>query len=172
MGRRLAQAGRSAGPSDLFDRAYRQWADRYSTYVHRWFDSGGGGTWHPLADSTIRQRRSAEKNRRLKRRRKPGTAKTTTRGGATRATVKILKDTGILRAGLSIGAPGNLTRRLVDGVEFGFDQSRHLGGKLTMAKLAEIHDGGGPNLPARPILIDPDRRLIERMIDDVLRAFR
>lgn len=165
-------AGLHNQASDLFDKTYRRWAARYSTFVRRWYAAEGNGTWASLAPATIAQRRSGK--RRKKKRHKPGTAKTTTRGGATARTVTILRDTGVLYNALSIRGPGNKTVRIANGIVFGFhDRVPHPSGTgMSIAKLAKLHDGGGPNLPARPILIDPSPKLLHQMEKDVGRFFR
>ncbi len=157
-----------------FKAMFRQWAARYSSKVRRRFSAGGGPdvTWAPLKPSTVASRRGPESSRRAKRgRRDLRSAKTTTRGGA--GTVTILVDTATLRNASSIGAPGNLTRPIRDGVRYGFKGSRHSGG-ITLATLAEAHQNGVPknNLPARPILFDPNvyPDLVRGMVLDLRRA--
>lgn len=155
------QGGR--GP---FDRMYRQWAAVYATRIRRRFADEGEGQWPPLAPATIAGRRSGEKNRRAKKgRRDPKSAKTTTRGGASAASVTILRDTSSLFGALTIGAQGNLTRRIRNGIRYGFGGAQHTG-KMTFRRLAEVHQRGEGRVPRREILMDP------RLYPEVIRRFK
>ena len=168
--RRRFEAGMrtNAGPiHEMFTR----WGKRYLTFVRRRFVRMSRGGWKGLAKSTLKGRRGPEATRRRKTRRRVGTAKTTTRGGAGR--VAILRDTGTLLAGLTFGKPGNLLRRLPKAVRVGFGgPSRHPGGKATIADIAGFHNTGEGDLPKREIIVPPDQRTVEGMRRDVIAAAR
>lgn len=134
---------------------FTQWGARYLGFIRRRFvrHSRGGGDWKPLAESTKRARRGPK--RRLKKGRKKG-AKTTTRGSGRK--FAILRDTSTLFGALTIGAPGNLFEPIDDGIRVGFGgPSRHSGGKATIRDIAIAHDEGTKTVPARPILVEPDK---------------
>lgn len=131
----------------------KQWAALYRSFSQRRFArfSRGGGDWPPLALSTQRQRRGAR------------------RGRAGSRVFAILRDTGILFAGLDPKVsirPGQLERRRRLSVQVGYGGSAlHSGAKITIARLAEIHDRGLGRVPVRQIIVVPDvitRRRMER----------
>lgn len=144
---------RSRTGRDPWDTMYRQWSFRYSGFVRRRFNqlsrAGGGGGWAPYAKSTRRRRGRKDK-------------------------ASMLRDTSTMFGGLTVGAKGNITKRIKNGVRFGFGgNDRHPEGKLTIARLANIHHGGSRrrNIPARPIIVGPDGQTRRGMLQDARRAF-
>jgi hypothetical protein len=132
------------GPNGPLQGLYRLWGIRYLSWIHRLFitNSTGGGEWEDLADSTIVARRNKNKK-----------------------TIKILIDTGMLLRALSIGNPGNRFEFIRYGVRVGFGgPARHPDGKATILDIAKFHQTGGGNLPARPILHEPDKDFIDFMV--------
>lgn len=119
----------------------RSFGVRYLTFVQRRMQklgrSGGGGEWPALSPATIRSRRSGKKGKSR---------------GAT-----ILRDTGLLVSSLQPGASGNLFQIKKTSVRVGWDGTSH-GGGLTFRELGLIHNTGEGNVPARPILVEPDER--------------
>lgn len=111
--------------------------------------SRGGGSWKPLAKSTVsRRRRPSGRTARSKVNRKK------TGGNAA-----ILRDTSTLIAALDVGTPGNLFKHVPDGVTVGFSGSaKHPSGKATIAEVAAFHNvgGRGGKPPKRRILAEPD----------------
>ncbi len=150
--RALRGVGRGGGGGD-YEKMFKRWAARYSGFTRRRFQvlSRGGslkGKWAPLAPSTIRRRRK----------------------GKGKGSPAILKDTALLFNALTIKAQGNFTKRIPDGIRYGFADSPHPGaGGLTYRRLATIHQEGNPkkNLPARPILVEPDAITVSGMMDDL-----
>ena len=150
----LSATTASGGFSGPFGAMYKQWSVRYSAFVRRRFNtfSRGGGNWKPLKDSTKKGRKRGK--------------------GA--GSAAILKDTSTMFGGLTIGARGNLNKRIAGGVEFGFGgNDRHPEGKMTITRLAEIHQKGSSraNIPARPIIVQPDAQTNRGMMMDMERAF-
>lgn len=138
---------------------YTQWAARYRAFARaRFVKLGrGGGDWAPLAESTKRQRRKARRGYK-------GSRKFT-----------ILRDTDTLFNALhpQLENPGALKKHLRDGIRVGYGGSaRHPKGKMTIARLAEIHHRGLGHNPARPIIVEPDRATLNRMKKDYERGLR
>lgn len=125
-------------------RGVEKMTDVYMTSMYERFNrfSMGGGTWAPLADITIKRKQHES----------------------------ILVDTDTLRTSLN---PRNRARSgLISGGRNGFrvgipDGIRHPKSKLTVSQLASVHQLGkgrsGQNLPARPILVEPDTLTRSRM---------
>lgn len=135
--------------SGQFKPMFRQWAKRYEVFVRRRFNTlsrSGGGKWDPLDPDTIRKRR----------------------GGGN---ASILKDTGQLFNALSIGQPGNLEKPVPGGVRFGLSKSKHHSG-LSFEELTEIHSQGKGVVPARPIIVEPDRATLAGMLKDLQRVLQ
>ena len=90
--------------------------------------------------------------------------------------VTILRDTGTLFNVLSpefVGAPGQLEEQIPFGVTVGFGgPAIHPKGKATIAAIAAFHQDGGPRLPQRRILVEPDPALIELMAGDMTIALQ
>lgn len=153
IARKLKAAGRgSRSPSNEFVAMYKKWGVRYSAFVRRRFVkfSRGGGNWAPLKASTKKARRG--------------------KGGL----VAILRDTGTLFGALTIGSPGNVGKNIPNGYEFGFGGGgSHPEGRMTIVRLAEIHQKGARsrNIPARPIIVQPDSPTNRGMLIDVKKAF-
>ena len=104
--------------------------------------SKGGGDWAPLDPKTIKRRRGGGKG------------------------VATLVDTGLLISALAPGANGNQLRKIAPMVvRAGYSEStKHAKTGMTFAKLAEIHQNGNKDLPARPILVEPDDKTKRRML--------
>lgn len=123
----------------------RKWGVRYLAFARERFVkySKGGGNWKPLSPETIASRRSGK-------------------GSGSPA---ILRDTGTLLKGLTIGAPGNLFKFIKGGIRVGFGgSSKHPQGKMTIRRLAEIHN------KTRPILVKPNLKTINGMMKDLRTA--
>ena len=167
----FGSSGSGGGPA--MNALRKSWAARYSKFARKRYaaQSRGGGDWPDLAPSTKKQRRGPASSRRPKRgRRNQLSARTTTRGGG--RVFAILRDTDTLYNALTIGAAGNLIAGIPAGVRFGFGgPARHEGG-VSIAQLAAIHQEGNPanNLPARSIIVEPDRQTVQLMIGDLRRV--
>lgn len=143
----------------------------YLEYARKEFvsNSKGGGSWPPLADSTVSGRRyqrgktiggarrgALARARRAKSARSAtGIVRTLERVAKAAGSVAILRDTGTLFRSLLQGAPGNLVRAVRGGVEVGIGGGRHPGGGMSLGQLAYIHHFGKGHNPARRIV--PDR---------------
>lgn len=183
----LASKGTAAPMRTMF----MQWGKRYEGFTRRRFVrySRGGGTWAPLAQSTIDARRTGGRFRKYGPNRAQAAREIRDRLGRTtdakRARtlasdlrhvtstkgVAILRDTGVLFNATSIGATGNLLQAIPDGVRYGFDDAPH-SGKSTIGKIAGYHQTGTRYMPARPILDQPDEQTARGMVDDLGRAVR
>lgn len=138
------------------DPVFNLWAKRYETFTKRRYNksSRGGGNWKKLAKSTRERRRKARRGRRGDR------------------SFAILKDTGTLFKSLTIGAPGNLKKRIKHGIRYGFSKVKHPGAKkITIQRLAAAHDEGD-GVPKRQILVEPDSGTRRRMKDDLKRTLQ
>lgn len=134
--------------NDAMGSMLRQWAKRYEVFTRRRWAKQGDGRWPALAPGTIKARRGSGKG------------------------AKILRDTGALFGATAIGSGGNVAKEGKGcSVDYGFSGTSHDGG-VTMAELAEIHHHGKGNVPARPILVQPDRKTIRGMRNDLKRALR
>jgi len=148
--RDVRAACQRAGTIEPMDRLFSLWGVRYLAFAKRRFStfSRGGGDWPPL--------------RRARRR----VARPTWSGPRKHA---ILVDTGTLFGALDIGAPGNLYRRTSGGFEVGFGgPARHPKGRLTIARLAAIHNQGLPPVPRRQIIVLPDSQTAKGMKADAV----
>lgn len=117
------------------------WAAIYSAFTVRRWIARGRGTWAPLKPQTIERKGSSG----------------------------ILIDTGYLLQSMNVGAPGNLLRRITRGIRFGFNDRFHPDSDSPISVIARAHQFGVPehNLPARPILVDPDattKRLMGQVV--------
>lgn len=145
-----------APPGGPIDRVYRQWGARYLAFTRRRFakQSRGGGDWTPLKPATIKRRR---------------------KGKGKGASAAILRDTSTLFGALTIGAPGNLFKRIRKGIRVGFGgPARYVkgkGGHATITRIAQWHQEGKGNLPERKILVEPDAATVRRMMGDAKRGF-
>lgn len=147
--------------ANLPRKVYRLWGERYRAYIQDRFDrfSKGGGNWIKLSEATIARRRKGKK-------------------GASGLLAAILRNTSIMFNAVSArfrSRPGQLQKDIPFGVVTGFGGShRHPGGKATIADIASFHqegvNTGKVKIPARPIIVDPDKRTLDLMADDVLRA--
>jgi hypothetical protein len=152
LNRLFSQSG-SASKSQLLNQIGRVYMAFISRRYHKY--SRGGGDWAPLAPATIRQRRSGSQ-------RQLGVNRLRTGGN-----VAILVNDALLISALgSAGRPGRGGVLRVRGTKLrvGFsDTAKHAGAGITFAALADIHQRGNPrrNLPARPILVEPDQVTIE-----------
>lgn len=131
------------------DRLFKQVGARYLGFVRKRYVeyARGGGDWPPL-----------------KRKRKHGK----------KAKASVLIDTGTLLNALTIGAPGNLFRKIRGGIRVGFGgPHKHPEGKATIADIAGFHNTGEGNLPERRIIVEPDRimhRDIQKYLHRALNA--
>jgi hypothetical protein len=143
---------------------YKRFGVIYRSFAQRRFAaaSRGNGVWKPLKNfyRGARDRKAAE----TKKRNNP---KIKLRGSA------ILRDTNTLYNALNIdgAGPGAIEELAAGGVILGYGgiamHPSSNGGDITVADIATIHQFGVPskNIPARPIIVDPDSktlRLIER----------
>jgi hypothetical protein len=158
--RLVSKIERGSGP--LRD-VYLQWAARYRSYARRRFARAGrgGGVWTPLAESTKRAR-----NRKRK----------AARGHKGPRHHTILRDTDTLFNALDpqIEQAGSLRQLLRKGIRVGYGgSSRHpKATRLTIARLAEIHHRGLGRVPARPIIVKPDKRTLDGMVRDLHRGLK
>lgn len=134
----LAQAEGASAPGPI--RAmYTRWGRRVQLFNEERFDrfSVGGGDWAPLALTTIRARKGPGKSARgsvgkfnqrfggsgsESRGSRSSLARDTARGGGlvpAGRTVSILKDTGVLRKALVIGAAGSTFEMIPSGFVYG-----------------------------------------------------
>jgi len=147
----------SRAQSGPFRRMWKQIGAIYLGFIRRRFTafSRGGGDWADLAPSTKRGRRKAKR----------GTT------GARR--FAILRDTSLLVNALAVGAPGGLLERHGRGIRVGFSNRKHPDSDFTFADLADTHQRGNPsgNLPARPILVEPDERTKRTMRRTISAAY-
>lgn len=151
---------------------FRNWGRVYSSFLYERFDkfSKGGGDWKPLAESTIMARRHGMGGR-YKRGRKAYNKAKASGGGQ----VSILRDTGILLNALdpTMKAPGNRREVTRDGIIVGFGgKDKHPGTDLTIVKLAEYHQTGGGRLPARPIIVEPDTKTMQKLREILILKIR
>jgi len=129
--------------------AIKQWAARYRGFVQRRFVkfSRGGGDWQPLKN----KRRRGKKGR-----------------------ASLLRDTNTLFAALDPQfkrKPGQLQKNVPFGVKVGYgDGGQHPIASASVTQLAEWHQLGAGNLPARKIIVKPDRKTISGMAADMQRA--
>lgn len=171
----------------------RQWGTRYLGFVRRRFvgASRGDGTWRPLAESTIKARRSGRvaglgKLKGVKR--KAGALREIrkrVKGGALDAFVgtaietsimgsaAILRDTGVLLNALTPGTVGSLLQPSYGElrVRCGFAPVPHGDGSTTIQDIAAYHQTGGGKLPQRTILVEPDDATVRGMLNDLSVAF-
>lgn len=147
------------GPIDTF---FKLFAAEYLVFVQRRYDrfSRGAGDWAPLAASTIKKRRRGKGGRS-----RAAIQALRARGGAAKGGVAILKDTGTLRAALVQGGPGNVIRRITNGIEIGIEGGSAAEPPLTLGALAQIHNEGLGNNPKRVILPTDLPRSLERRIE-------
>lgn len=181
-GRALIAEGLSGGvgSANPLRAGFHQAARRYEAFTRRRFNqySRGGGDWAPLSISTIRARNARLAN--VPRRRAKQTnagfsslARSRGRGGAALvaapggARVSILRDTGTLFTALTIGATGNDTRDIPNGITYGLGgPARHPGGP-TIVQIATWHHQGAGHNPRRQIIVDPDQPTLRRMAGDI-----
>jgi len=115
----------------------------YLQYLHRRYLAASrspGNPWKDIAPATKRRRRK----------------------GKGLGTPSILVDTGMLRMGLTPGAPGNLLKVMSKKVRCGYANTSHSKG-MTFAKLADIHHFGKGHNPPRTIFVEPDDATARRM---------
>ena len=135
--------------------AFKQWAFRFRSAMRERYDrfSRGGGNWKGLKESTKRARRGRGV------------------GG-----ISILRDTNTL---FTVFTPifkriaGQFERNVPFGIVVGYGGSgMHPKGKMTVARLAEIHHEGLGNNPERKLLVDPSDHLKRQMANDIERALQ
>ena len=169
-----AMRGPSGSP---MRRAVKQWAVIYRAWAKERFSrlSRGGGGWAPLKPATIEARRKGKertikswrhRGKRGKKKRWRSTTKTVAKG-----TVAILIDTETLIGGLDPSfnpAKGALQKDIPFGVTVGYGgRAKHEESKGTIALIAHAHQTGNKarNLPARPIIVEPPKRVVEQMAE-------
>lgn len=139
-----SQLRRPQGP---LQKALRSWSTAYSAFIVNRFNtfSRGGGNWRPLAEGTIRSKRSSA----------------------------ILVDRGQLKTGLRtiVGINRIETMSSTRVVMTFVKGKRHRSG-LDLAKLATIHHMGLGAVPKRPILATPDAATKTRMSAAIATAVR
>lgn len=120
-----------------------QWATRYYSFARERF---------------ARFSRGGGNWKPLKRRRR--------RGALSRASILI--DTGTL-----FGSLGQYRKFFRDGVEVGYSgPARHPKAGMTVARLAAIHNFGLGNMPQREIIVEPPKKVVDAMADDVVRHWK
>lgn len=168
------------GGGGAMRKAVLQWAAIYRGFAKERFVkfSLGGGDWKPLKPSTIARRRKG-KAKTVKIRRKGKTRKKAVAQGA----VSILWDTGTLLGALDPQAsiaPGALTEFIPFGVRVGYGgTAKHPATKgtmkqhttkVTIAFIAAVHQHGSGNIPARPIIVPPDQKTTDMIVNVTERA--
>ncbi len=143
-------------------RVLMQWGEIYRAFVQERFDqfSRGGGGWPRLAESTKRQRRKPSRPRSRSARR-----------------FSILRDTNLMFMALSPtfrSLPGQFQQANRLSVEVGYGGAGyHREARMTVARLASIHDSGeGPFLPRREIIVQPPQRTVQLMADKANEGLR
>jgi hypothetical protein len=138
--------------------AFVAWGKIYRTAMRRRFMrlARGGGEWPPLKYATIIRRRHGKKGRY-----KRGAAAYKRAKASGGGNVSTLIDTGVLVATLDPvfrgEGSGQIQKSIVGGVMVGIGgPAQKHEGSITVGALAEIHHLGLGNVPARPILVDPD----------------
>lgn len=145
------------GQSPIMGRMFTRIGGAYSAFVRRRFAaySRGGGGWPALARSTVAARRR----------------------GSGSGYPGILRDSGLLFMGLTIGAVGNFFERIKNGIVYGFADNPHpkthvqrvrtsgtrtkvrrfIGGnsRATLRQIAGFHNDGGsrPGHPPRRLIL-------------------
>lgn len=134
---------------------HNQWARRYASFAFERFTkfAKGGGNWKPLRPSTIRRRR---------------------KGKGSGPIAAILWDTGTLLGALSPEwrKPGSLKKFIRNGVRVGYGGSGKHPKGMTVAGIAQIHQEGRGAIPARKIIVDPPRKVVDAMASDVVRHWK
>jgi len=124
-----------------------KWPYRYYGFAKDRFDrfSRGGGDWPPLAESTKHGRRGHR--------------------------YTVLRDTGLLFGALEfeLGAepPGQKTEKLAMGVRVGFGGPSSYPDGTSIADIATFHQSGGPKLPKREIIVQPNVETLNAMTNDL-----
>lgn len=169
--------------------AFRQWAVRYRVFIQRRFDqySRGGGDWAPLKEATVRARKKgkagqAAKYRKLKNVKATSRAPSKSKGKKTSPEAKarrvgalILRNTGLLFAALNptLNLTGGVEDQVPLGIVVGYGgPARHGDGRATIADIASYHNNGGPKLPQRIIIVEPDAETNKKMAGDMERALQ
>lgn len=160
---------------------YNQWGTRYLTWTRRRFkkNSKGGGEWPPLSPVTLTYRRvigsPLTRTKGGRKRSKKAKAKFKEKFSGAAKKAKILIDTGVLFKSLTEGAKGNLFQKLNRGIRVGFSNTKvHKGRSFTIRQLAMWHQVGShvTNLPARPILHNPDSKFKIQMVQSLAKGIR
>lgn len=147
--------------------ALRQWGVLYRSAMKERFVrySRGGGDWPKLKASTIRGRRRG-RGRKVTTKR-PGQRRTSRQVAA--GQVAILIDTATLIGGLDPmfqPSQGAIEKPIKDGLTVGYGGSAgHPRGRMTIAAIAHIHQGGTTTIPARPIIVRPSPAVTRQMAD-------
>ena len=97
------------------------------------------------------------------------TSRGTMESQASMSGVSILRDKGLLfnvTAPDFTGGPGQLQEDILFGVRVGYGgQHLHPDGTATIADIAGFHQEGGPRLPQRKIVVEPDGPALRRMAE-------
>lgn len=161
----------NGGSSGAWQKCLKQMVKRYEGFTKRWVDSEGKGSWAPLAPATKRARRQGKGTRAHV---YGGKHVRTGKGGKKVAAgkYKILQDTGTLMNSLVIGDSGNYLKFQKGSVEYGFANKQYPDTPFTIRELAITHDEGRGNVPARPILVEPDDAARRAMMGYIKNAER
>ena len=129
-------------------KALRKFGTSYLTWIKQRFIkySAGGGTWPPLSAKRIKA-----KGHDL-----------------------ILFDTGQLQRSLDPRSSANKVTALTGrdiGVKVEFTSVRHKTG-IPIADLIEIHHFGTSKIPARPILVEPPKSVVNKAIENFRKAIK
>lgn len=173
------QVPSQADEKKLMGHIMRVLTQRYRKFANEWFikQSRGGGKWKPLKPGTIKAK---------SRRPEAQISKTNKEQQALKQFFsdpgQILVFTGELEGAMNYRGTGMVETYSENeksvSVKIAFagklhKKARPSGKAMTIAKLAAIHHFGAPthNLPARPILVDPDEgtlRSMDRIIEQAI----
>lgn len=156
------------------DDVMKAWGVVYRSFLQRRFNtfSKGGGDWAPL--TTLRKRNLKAS---LKRQNKANKTKATRlkRGSRDGEAAKqtILRDTGILFNALSPHLSGNGFESIQNHTKLiiGFSYGNHSGGH-SISDIATFHQYGQGNNPKREIIVPPDEKTINKMIEMVTKQLK
>ena len=160
--------------SETAGRIMKKWSALLRNFLDVRFTkfSRGGGDWAPLSPVTIARKR-AKASKRGK-----GRSQEQRMLDSLFDATSILIDTGVLRTALNAHSPGSITRELFDANELSVEvgiggSSKHPSSKnLTIGQIASLHQYGGKNMPARPIVVKPDQSVIEEMKQIAIREIK
>lgn len=137
--------------------------DRYDSFVIRRFDTlsvnAGGGEWPGLAASTLRRKLGTGRGVITTRKSRAGAA----RGAGGPKVVRVLVETGKLRASLELSGRNHIRQSIPNGVRTGSKDPK-----------IKFHQVGMPGrrLPARPVYVMPPQPTLTAMAGDVALGVR